>query len=140
MKTPIRIETRITRSYVGSCQHLDQWAPVCSARATGPYTVSTPDGEDPSEGLTRAFVVSLTATQMLEARKSYRRNRANGNRNQASIPTTFAHWLRRAIEDHYSSYGCHHEYDCCGCASVYADARPTGRGEFSVKARVSYNY
>lgn len=47
---------------------------------------------------------------------------------------------RRALSRSMNSEGCHHEYDCCGCASTYASVHKVKPGIFSVKAHTSYNY
>jgi hypothetical protein len=140
MKTPTHIETRLTHGYVGSCAHLDRWASVCNARVTAPQTIKTADGEEASEGNTSAFLLVLSPTSLAMAKKAYRQLRLKGPRGRSTIPSTFTHWLRRAIETNYTSAGCHHEYDCCGCASSYADAYQTKRREFTVIIRRSYNY
>lgn len=138
MKTPTRIEARLTHSYVGSCAHLDKWGSICNARVTAPRLVKAP-GDDASDGATRAFVVSLTAADLATARESYRRLRFQAP-HRHGVPLSFARWMNRSIEQNYTSAGCHHEYDCCGCASTYADAHRTKRGEFTVTVRTSYNY
>ena len=45
-----------------------------------------------------------------------------------------------ALRSHFSGSSCRHEHDCCGCPSTHASVRHVGRGEFSVRIRISYNY
>lgn len=48
--------------------------------------------------------------------------------------------LTGAIEDTLSHHGCSHEYDCCGCRSVRAQARRVSRREYVVTLHTSFNY
>jgi hypothetical protein len=48
---------------------------------------------------------------------------------------------RRVIIDQYTSVGCDHDYDCCGCYSFRAYAtKLRRRGEWTVKVVFSRNY
>lgn len=47
--------------------------------------------------------------------------------------------VQRALKDEYDSYGCHHEYDCCGCSSTRTDVKHIRGREFLMTRRVSYN-
>lgn len=49
--------------------------------------------------------------------------------------------LQRGVDDSYSSHGCDHEYDCCGCrvASV-SILRPVRRGVFDFILTEGRNY
>jgi hypothetical protein len=133
MKAAISIESRQTSRYVQGYAHLDDWAQVCNARASKPYVVATPSGEEASDGGSTARLVVLTPAQLKAAKLSYRREAGNGR-------LSFTKWMTRAIEASQSGGGCGHEYDCCGCASYYADAHRTKQREFSVVVRRSYNY
>ena len=49
----------------------------------------------------------------------------------------------RALNDTFSHHGCDHEHDCCGCASISAEAMiwPLSQdNEYMVTEHVSYNY
>lgn len=131
MKTPTRIEARLTHGYVGTCAHLDSWTTVCNARVTAPRLVKAPADEEASDGGSRAFIVALSPAQLAAARKVY---------SSLKSRLSFYHFLERSIEQNYTSAGCHHEHDCCGCASDYAEAYQTKAREFTVVVRRSYNY
>jgi len=47
---------------------------------------------------------------------------------------------RRALLASIAGSRCTHDYDCCGCASIYAAIRIVKRGIFAVQTRTSYNY
>lgn len=133
MKTAIRIESRQTSRYVQGYAHLDDWAQVCNARTTAPRVVALPDDEEASDGGSTALLVVLTPAQLSAAKNNHRRM-AGENK------PSFTRWMNRAIEETLSGGGCGHEYDCCGCASYYADSHRTKDREFSVVVRRSYNY
>lgn len=133
MKTAICIESRQTSRYVQGYAHLDAWAQVCNARTTAPRVVALPDEEEASDGGSTALLVVLTPTELSAARNAHRRLVGQNK-------LSFTKWMNRAIEETLSGGGCGHEYDCCGCASYYAEANRTKRREFSVIVRRSYNY
>ena len=133
MKAAIRIESRLTTRYVLGYAHLDDWAQVCDARKTAPRVVAAPAEEEASDGGSSAHLVVLSPAGLVAARKTYRRV---AGRNGVS----FTNWMNRAIANSFSGGGCGHEYDCCGCASYYAEAHRTKRREFSVVVRQSFNY
>lgn len=133
MKAAICIESRQTSRYVQGYAHLDDWAQVCNARTTATRVVAAPDEEEASDGGSTALLVVLTPAQLSEAKNNYRRMAGENKQ-------TFTRWMNRAIEASLSGGGCGHEYDCCGCASYYADSHRTKPREFSVIVRRSYNY
>lgn len=133
MKAAIRIEARLTTRYVQGYAHLDNWVRVCDARITAPRVVALPDDEEASDGGAVARLVVLTPADLTAARNAHRRS--GGDKTQS-----FTKWMNRAIEESLSGGGCGHEYDCCGCASFYADAHRIKPRVFSVVMRTSYNY
>jgi hypothetical protein len=48
--------------------------------------------------------------------------------------------LKKAIRDTFSTGGCSHEYDCCGCPSTYATVKKARKGIFTAIVKTSYNY
>lgn len=48
--------------------------------------------------------------------------------------------LSRAIRDTFSTGGCSHEHDCCGCATTRATVRRVGSREYKVQTRTTFNY
>lgn len=47
---------------------------------------------------------------------------------------------KQALEDHYTRWGCSHEYDCCGCVSTRARVKQITARTFSVAIDYSRNY
>lgn len=133
MKAAISIESRVTTRYVQGYAHLDDWAKVCNARRSAPHVVALPDDEEASDGGSTAVLVVLSPADLATAKNNYRRVTAQNK-------PTFTRWMTRAIEESMSGGGCGHDYDCCGCASYYADAHRTKPREFSVVVTRSYNY
>lgn len=46
---------------------------------------------------------------------------------------------QEALTHEFSRHGCHHEYDCCGCASHTADVKFVSKREAVLHISVSYN-
>jgi hypothetical protein len=106
-------ETRLTHGYISGYSHLDAWGERFEFKALASKQVREPDGYD-NGGQHRLRVIgSKTKSQTKQV---------------------------QALRDHYEYSGCHHEHDCCGCASTYASVTPVKRGIFSVLLTVSYNY
>ena len=93
------LEIRKTHGYVGTYRDLDQWETIGTFKVLGegPITWKDVDEEDYCYAGTRVYVVSVES----DARHDD---------------------IRRALQDQYSSHGCAHEHDCCGCISTYATA------------------
>jgi len=49
--------------------------------------------------------------------------------------------IKNALGDHFSAWGCAHEYDCCGCRSYTAHlVQELGHGYWRVLVSSSRNY
>lgn len=48
--------------------------------------------------------------------------------------------IRNALRNEFTSHGCHHEYDCCGCRSYYASFKQLTHRKWSVVVTSSRNY
>jgi hypothetical protein len=92
----LHLEQRVTHRYVGTYSHLDEWQDVCSAPVILTPGKLVKPGNDYDEGNTYLRWATLPRLP----RRADRTHAAG------------------ALEDMLSSWGCHHEYDCCGCASV----------------------
>lgn len=91
--TPLRV--RNTRAYVGTYQHLDDWTDIGRFIQTASGDVLQPgDADDICEPHT------LVLTGLVEL-------------DQPVDDETVA----QALRDTFTSEGCGHEYDCCGCRS-----------------------
>ena len=108
------ITPRITNKYVDSYAHLDQWGNPIEVKVLGETLIET--SQDFDSGDTVKFGVAVPK----------------------NVDTKLA---LQALRDTFNrTGGCHHEYDCCGCASYYAKIRPVKKGFFSVIVKTSYNY
>lgn len=131
----VTLSQRRTHKYVGTYAYLDKWRDVVEVK------------------LVRGRKIS--ALTDLAQRMGVRHGRNMDqvwNRLDASDGPAYVHkvvaprgWtdhkaLIRALEDTYSRHGCHHEYDCCGCASYSAEARHIRGREYSLRIDVGYNY
>lgn len=49
--------------------------------------------------------------------------------------------IRRALAEMFTNVGCHHEHDCCGCRSYYAECTPKEYdGLYRVEVNSGRNY
>jgi len=109
----IDLYTRLTHRYVGECKDMDEHQLVVTAKATPERVVRY--GGEMEEGATTISNVFLPAGT--DTRKA-----------------------ARALTDTLSAHGCACEYDCCGCASYYADVKVLGPRRLLARVRTSYNY
>lgn len=127
---------RLTHTYVGTYQHLDKWQSVGSFDELGRRELPLTDEEaddccDPQ----RHEVFCLVRFDE-EAALAFRGERyCNMPRDQ---------WRRamiaRALAQAFTSHGCAHEYDCCGCRSYSAEAAPLSGDVWRVVVSSSRNY
>ena len=114
----LHLELRLTHRYVGTYRHLDEWRSLGSA----PVILTPPKMVDPGNGYDEGGTYLRWATLPRLPRRADRVDAA------------------RALEDSLSSWGCHHEYDCCGCASYSTlVVRSKGR-RVLLRTTVGYNY
>lgn len=116
MAHTIHLETRQTHRYVGTHRRFDHWEHVGTARVLPPKLVREPRDEEAyyDEG-----------TYLMHARAPTGQNPA---------------LTAQALRDHFSSWGCSHEHDCCGCRSSQARVRRLGPRDFAVFVDYSRNY
>lgn len=113
----ITVELTRHHKYVGTFKHLNEsefvgYADVYAAPAY--YT----DLEDMCEPTTRKALLQFT-----------------------QLETTFPiHEIEQAIGDSLSRHGCHHDYDCCGCASIHARAKHVAGVVYAVTISTSRNF
>lgn len=120
---------RLTNKYVGTYRHLDKWdydnpirLKVLGGMFLSAYDLAAREGQpdrniDPSEG-----------------GESYHRVVLMNPRGISDED------VEQAIYSEFSSHGCAHEHDCCGCMSTGVDLVKKGRREWLMKLRYSYNY
>jgi len=107
------LSVRVTHRYVGTYRHLDEWRDVGTATLTPARLVR--EAEDFDEGGTYLRWATFPRGQDIDA----------------SI---------RAVEDVLTSSGCAHEWDCCGCPSVYTRVKHRHGRRAVFETRVTYNY
>lgn len=114
----VHLELRLTHRYVDTYSHLDEWRSFGAA----PARLTPPKMVDPGNGYDEGGTYLRWATLPRLPRRADRADAA------------------RALEDTLSSWGCHHEYDCCGCASYRTlVVRSKGR-RVLLRTTVGYNY
>ena len=114
----VHLEQRVTHRYVGAYAHLDEWRDLGAA----PARLTPPKMVDPGNGYDRGGTYLRWATLPRLPRRADRADAA------------------RALEDMLSSYGCAHEWDCCGCATHDTQAlRRLGR-RVLLRTTVTFNY
>lgn len=105
---------RLTNCYVGSYDHMNEHRYVFTGRVVPGKVLESGNGYD--ESRVQLFLVRVPA-------------------GSANPRDDF-----RAIRDTFTKSGCHHEYDCCGCASRYPSVKRVSRREYSVRLTISWNY
>jgi hypothetical protein len=128
----IALELRLTHGYVGTYKHLDKWLTLGTIDEIGSreLPLSTEEENDHCEPKRREVFVLVSINQ--KEADFYNRWLESGD--WLAEVGAFEQWVDRqialAIGDVYSSSGCAHEYDCCGCRSYSAsDAQRIARGE-----------
>jgi hypothetical protein len=111
---------RLTHRYVGTCAHLDQWGEaMVSLKATPAKLTARPGPDaDMSEGASFTRHIRLPAGLSPKQKKR----------------------LIRGLEDSMSRWNCHHEWDCCGCASWTTRVTVLNARDLLVRTSYSYNY
>lgn len=94
------LSIRLTKKYVGTYSHLDDWESIGSFKVLASNTVdhnTEDDCEEPDvcEPQTTTAFVEVQAPGETEER------------------------IRQALRETNTKAGCHHEHDCCGCRSYY---------------------
>lgn len=94
------LELRVSNKYVGTYQHEDEWKTVgeYTILSTKKWKLIDEEDFDPTEPTKTIYTLLVIPDD------------------DASIED-----ISRALRDTFTQVGCHHEYDCCGCRSWYAD-------------------
>lgn len=112
MKT---LSKRLTHTYVGTCSHLDKWEDIGLYKEMARNQISK-DDENPEE--TTVYEVAV----YVESDKSKKE-------------------IEDALYSEFTSHGCSHDYDCCGCWSFYAsEIKYIDQGTWRLKVSASRNY
>ena len=110
---------RKTHRYVGTFKHEDEHERVGTVMTEAKQTLEpvVADKEDPCEPLTTILFVFVQPDKGREKD------------------------VKQALLDHFTAWGCAHEYDCCGCWSYRAsEALRLGKGYWRVTVGSSRNY
>lgn len=86
---------RKTHRYVGTYRDMDEWEDIGEVTDMGQRLLSV-DDDDPCEYTVRERKMHIRCDEPQPDER-----------------------IERAIRDTYSSHGCAHEYDCCGCWSYH---------------------
>lgn len=104
--TPLSI--RRTHRYNDDYSHLDEWQEIGSAEIVRSFDQSNFQAEDMSD--VPSSVIELRVTIQSEGERIRRRD------------------IREALVDTFSVSRCRHDYDCCGCMTVFvSSAMPMNR-------------
>lgn len=109
------LQIRLTHTYVGEYQHLDDWHDI------GSYDVQASDykeSDDGSGGMTTIFAKVRLYDGLQPSNKQ----------------------IRAALEDSNTSDGCACAHDCCGCVSHYATAKHIKGKLWRIRVTSSRNY
>jgi hypothetical protein len=95
------LEKRLTHTYVGTYSHLDKWSWIADYDELCHRQLPPTETEefDCCEPLRYEIYALLTNVDSDVTDKD----------------------IEDALRDTYTSHGCHHDYDCCGCRSWWAD-------------------
>ena len=109
---------RLTRKYVGTYQHEDEWNNIGTATEKLSGIDDHADDDDPCEPVTQLYCFEVKTDEPQE-------------------PKT----IEQAFRDTFTKWGCAHEYDCCGCRSYRVSrVAPCGNDEWLVTVSSARNY
>lgn len=109
----VHLSIQLTHRYVGTYSHLDDWRSIGTAVLTPVREVDPGNGYD--DGATYIRWATLPRGMDREA-------------------------ACRALVHTLSRHGCHHEYDCCGCASYSTRVLHRHGRRVVLQTRVTRNY
>jgi hypothetical protein len=117
MAEKISIAPRKTHQYIGPYNHLDEWGtPIIAKRLAARRLPPDRDNDDMACG--PSYVSRVISPRGHKDRKAF----------------------IRALEDEFTSWGCAHEHDCCGCANYRATGKHVRGREYLLRVDVRYNY
>jgi hypothetical protein len=95
------LQIRLTHKYVGTYQHEDEWETLGEYEVLSSQKWKPIDDEefDPTDTIKKFYEVVV---------------RTYGSEHKVEQIT-------QALRDQFTKVGCHHDYDCCGCRSYYAE-------------------
>lgn len=113
------LSVRRTHRYVGTYQHLDEWDDIGTINTLSSVNIDLdPQGDDACDPMETLHVVEVTTDQ--------------------PEPLNL---VCEALRASFTSAGCHHEWDCCGCRSYYAsEIHHAYNNRFVVSVHSSRNY
>lgn len=129
------LELRLTHGYVGTWKHLDKWLYLGRIDEIGTRELPVKeDEEDPDPCDPKRHEIFALVEIDQDSADFHARWTAPGNPDYSVEDGAYEKWVEKQIEqalhDVYSSHGCDHEYDCCGCRSYSAgDIECIARGK-----------
>lgn len=144
------LELRLTHGYVGTYKHLDKWLHLGTIDVIGTRELPLDPAEDDITEPKGTEVFALIKIDPDSADFFNRWINSPESKTPEAIDdkNAFDKWVTQqiatALMDTYSSHGCAHEHDCCGCRSYSAsNATRVARGErdlWRVEVHSSRNY
>lgn len=116
----IALQKRLTHTYVGTYQHLDQWMDIGSIDEIGrrELPLSEEDEQDPCDH--KSWEIFCLVTLASDIHETWL-NSGDGEKFDFDFYKWSVAQTERALHDTYTEQGCAHEWDCCGCRSYYAE-------------------
>ena len=106
MTDTLTLSQRMTHEYVGAYSDLDQWVDLGTVELIAASEVEYTDPSDICEPTRQVRLVRVVPD--LDAGATDKE-------------------IQDALEDTFSSSGCGHDFDCCGCRSYTATAEKAGK-------------
>lgn len=129
----MQLALRETRKYVGQWKHLDRWTDVGNYAVLGIATHERSEDNEPciSQGPVLTYTLRIVLCPEILALPLMEQDAK----------------IAQALHDEFTSWGCDHEYDCCGCASTMThNVACIARGVngqpniWTVEQSTTYNY
>lgn len=114
------LELRKTHKYVGTYRDLDEWEQVGKMRIAATSNKECDHEDDACEPWLHEHFIEVRV--------------ARGRKWQSNT-------INQALHDAFTAWGCHHEYDCCGCRSyMTSKVEYLGQNYWRVLVSSSRNY
>lgn len=113
----MQLAKRLTHKYVGSWKHEDEWLDIGDAQVIAQSVIEITDEEDMCEPTKQVLFLDVAT-------------------HDPQRPSDVA----SALHDVFTSHGCSHDYDCCGCRSYHGRAEHLAGATYRVVVTSSRNY
>jgi len=134
------LELRLTHTYVGTCKHLDKWAPIGTFDVLASREIALPEEDEGDACDPKRFEHFAIVKVGPELHEMWEAGDEKGGPDR-SDPTWAEQKIKQALTDAYASHGCACEHDCCGCRSYSVTTVERVTGDlFRVEVHSSRNY